>query len=44
MDINNAFLNDDLIKEVFMSQLEGFVDSQYPSHVCKLKKSFYGLT
>ena len=26
-----------------MSQPEGFVNSQFSSHVCRLKKSLYGL-
>ena len=43
MDVNNAFLNDDLTKDVFMSQPKGFIDAWYPSHVCKLRKSLYGL-
>ena len=29
--------------EIHMSQPEGFVDPDRPNHVCKLKKSIYGL-
>ena len=43
IDINNAFLNGDLQEVVFMSQPEGFVDSQFPHHVCRLNKALYGL-
>ena len=43
IDINNAFLNGDLPEEVFMSQLEGFVDQAKPTYVCKLHKALYGL-
>lgn len=41
--MNNAFLNGDLTEEVFMSQPERFLSSQFPSHVCRLKKSLYDL-
>ena len=43
MDVKTAFLNGSLDCEIFMSQPEGFVDPDKPSHVCKLKKSIYGL-
>lgn len=43
VDINNAFLNGDLTEDVYMAQPEGFIDSQFPSYVCKLRKSLYGL-
>ena len=43
MDVNNAFLNDILIEEVYMAQPEGFVNSAKPHHICKLKKAIYGL-
>ncbi|GJT65347.1 retrovirus-related pol polyprotein from transposon TNT 1-94 [Tanacetum coccineum] len=38
-----AFLNGELKEEVYVSQPEGFVDQEYPSHVYKLKKALYGL-
>ncbi|GJU98517.1 ribonuclease H-like domain-containing protein [Tanacetum coccineum] len=38
-----SFLNGELKEEVFVSQLEGFVDQENPSHVYKLKKALYGL-
>ncbi|GJQ99689.1 retrovirus-related pol polyprotein from transposon TNT 1-94 [Tanacetum coccineum] len=41
MDIKTAFLNGELKEEVYVSQLEGFVDK--PSHVYKFKKALHGL-
>ncbi|GKE09009.1 retrovirus-related pol polyprotein from transposon TNT 1-94 [Tanacetum coccineum] len=38
-----AFLNGILRDEVYVSQLDGFVDQDNPNHVYKLKKAFYGL-
>ncbi|GJX11323.1 retrovirus-related pol polyprotein from transposon TNT 1-94 [Tanacetum coccineum] len=43
MDVKMAFLNGKLKKEVYISQPEGFVDQDNPSHVHKLKKALYGL-
>ncbi|GJR84873.1 retrovirus-related pol polyprotein from transposon TNT 1-94 [Tanacetum coccineum] len=43
MDVKTSFLNGDLIEEVYVSQPEGFVDQDNPSHVYKLKKALYGL-
>ncbi|GKB89107.1 putative ribonuclease H-like domain-containing protein [Tanacetum coccineum] len=43
MDVKVAFLNGELKEEVYVSQLEGFVDQDKPSHVYKLKKALYGL-
>ncbi|GJS29921.1 retrovirus-related pol polyprotein from transposon TNT 1-94 [Tanacetum coccineum] len=43
MDVKTAFLNGKLKEEVYVSQPEGFVDQEYPSHVYKLKKALYGL-
>ncbi|GJY24087.1 retrovirus-related pol polyprotein from transposon TNT 1-94 [Tanacetum coccineum] len=37
------FLNGELKEEVYVSQPEGFVDQDNPSHVYKLKKALYGL-
>ncbi|GKD28975.1 retrovirus-related pol polyprotein from transposon TNT 1-94, partial [Tanacetum coccineum] len=42
MDIKMAFLNGRLKEEVYVSQLEEFVDQDDPSHVYKLKKALYG--
>ncbi|GKA84516.1 retrovirus-related pol polyprotein from transposon TNT 1-94 [Tanacetum coccineum] len=43
MDVKKTFLNGELKGEVYVSQPEGFVDQEYPSHVYKLKKALYGL-
>nr|GEW21527.1 hypothetical protein [Tanacetum cinerariifolium] len=43
MDVKTAFLNVGLKEEVYISQPEGFVDLDNPSHVYKLKKALYGL-
>ncbi|GJR84872.1 retrovirus-related pol polyprotein from transposon TNT 1-94 [Tanacetum coccineum] len=42
MDVKTSFLNGDLIEEVYISQPEGFVDQDNPSHVYKHKKALYG--
>ncbi|GKA48979.1 retrovirus-related pol polyprotein from transposon TNT 1-94 [Tanacetum coccineum] len=43
MDVKTAFLNSELKEKVYVSQPEGFVDQDNPSHVYKLKKALYGL-
>ncbi|GJV53807.1 retrovirus-related pol polyprotein from transposon TNT 1-94 [Tanacetum coccineum] len=43
MDVKMAFLNGELKEEVYVSQPQGFVDQDNPSHVYKLKKAPYGL-
>ena len=43
MDVKTAFLNGSLDCEYSMSQPKGFVDPDRPNHICKLKKSNYGL-
>nr|GEV64173.1 retrovirus-related Pol polyprotein from transposon TNT 1-94 [Tanacetum cinerariifolium] len=43
MDVKTAFLNGELKEEVYISQLEGFVDPDHPTHVYRLKKALYGL-
>nr|GEW18048.1 retrovirus-related Pol polyprotein from transposon TNT 1-94 [Tanacetum cinerariifolium] len=43
MDVKTAFLNANLREEVYVSQLDGFVDQDNPNHVYKLKKALYGL-
>nr|GEW54560.1 hypothetical protein [Tanacetum cinerariifolium] len=42
MDVKTEFLNGEL-KEVYISQPEGFVDPDHPTHVYRLKKALYGL-
>ncbi|KAJ9561453.1 hypothetical protein OSB04_006613 [Centaurea solstitialis] len=43
MDVKTAFLNGELKEEVYVSQLEGFVDRTKPTHVYILDKALYGL-
>nr|GEV08912.1 hypothetical protein [Tanacetum cinerariifolium] len=43
MDVKSAFFNGNLREEVYVSQLDGFVDPDNPNHVYKLKKALYGL-
>ncbi|GJX90802.1 retrovirus-related pol polyprotein from transposon TNT 1-94 [Tanacetum coccineum] len=43
MDVKTAFLNGILREEVYVSQPDGFVDSNNPNHVYRLKKTLYGL-
>ncbi|GJR17545.1 integrase, catalytic region, zinc finger, CCHC-type containing protein [Tanacetum coccineum] len=43
MDVKTAFLNGELKEEVYISQPEGFVDPDHPTHVYHLKKALYGL-
>ncbi|GKA64517.1 copia protein [Tanacetum coccineum] len=43
MDVKTDFLNDELKEDFYVSQPEGFVDLDNPSHVYKLKKALYDL-
>ena len=43
MDVKTAFLNGNLLEDVYMTQPEGFVDPKDAGKVCKLQKSIYGL-
>nr|GFA31565.1 hypothetical protein [Tanacetum cinerariifolium]GFA52107.1 hypothetical protein [Tanacetum cinerariifolium] len=43
MDVKTTFLNGELNEEVYVSQPEGLIDQDNPSHVYKLKKAFYSL-
>lgn len=40
-DVDNAFLNDELLETIYMCQPEGFENKGQEDKVCKLKKSIY---
>ena len=39
MDVKSVFLNGTIKKEVYVEQLFGFEDHQFPNHVYKLNKA-----
>jgi hypothetical protein len=43
MDVQTTFLNGDIDEEFYIEQPEGFVIPDEKTHVCRLKKSLYGL-
>ena len=43
MDVKSAFLNGDLLEEVYMEQPPSYVQKGKEDHVCRLKKALYGL-
>nr|GEV44031.1 hypothetical protein [Tanacetum cinerariifolium] len=43
MDVKTAFLYDHLKEEVYVNQLDGFVNPYHPDKVYRLKKALYGL-
>ncbi|GJW20420.1 retrovirus-related pol polyprotein from transposon TNT 1-94 [Tanacetum coccineum] len=43
MDVKTAFLYGPLKEEVYINQLDGFVDPYHPDQVYRLKKALYGL-
>nr|GEW36768.1 hypothetical protein [Tanacetum cinerariifolium] len=43
IDVKISFLHGSLKEDVYVCQPEGFIDTDYPSHVYKLKKALYGL-
>ncbi|GJY83504.1 gag-pol polyprotein [Tanacetum coccineum] len=43
MDVKTTFLNGPLKEEVYVAQLDGFVDPGHPEKVYRLRKALYGL-
>ncbi|GJV68940.1 retrovirus-related pol polyprotein from transposon TNT 1-94 [Tanacetum coccineum] len=43
MDVQSAFLNQNLKEEVYVKHPPGFKSSEFPDYVCKLDKALYGL-
>nr|GEU56563.1 copia protein [Tanacetum cinerariifolium] len=43
MDVKTEFLNGPLKEEVYVAQLNGFVDPDHPEKVYRLRKALYGL-
>ncbi|GJX02809.1 retrovirus-related pol polyprotein from transposon TNT 1-94 [Tanacetum coccineum] len=43
MDMKMSFLNGPLKEEVYVAQLDGFVDPDHPEKVYRLRKALYGL-
>nr|GEZ93676.1 hypothetical protein [Tanacetum cinerariifolium] len=43
MDVKTAFLNGPLKEEVYVAQPDGFVDTDHPEKVYRLRKALYGL-
>lgn len=43
LDVQNTFLHGDLEEAVFIKQPPGFINPDHLIHVCKLRKSIYGL-
>nr|GEX14880.1 hypothetical protein [Tanacetum cinerariifolium] len=43
MDVKTTFLNGPLKEDVYVAQLDGFVDPDHPEKVYRLRKALYGL-
>ena len=43
MDVKTAFLNGNLLEDVYMQQPDGFIVPRLANKVCKLNRSIYGL-
>ena len=43
MNVNTAFLNDNLEDDIYMIQADGFISKGQEHMICKLHRSIYGL-
>ncbi|MCI69600.1 retrovirus-related pol polyprotein from transposon tnt 1-94, partial [Trifolium medium] len=43
MDVKMAFIHGDLEEEIYMKQPDGFQLKDKEDHVCRLRKSLYGI-
>ena len=43
MDVKTAFLYENLLEDVYITEPEGFINPKNASRVCKLQRSIYGL-
>ena len=43
LDVQTTFLHGDLDEELYLQQPQLFEDQSHPTHVCRLRKSIYGL-
>jgi histone deacetylase 1/2 len=43
LDVHNAFLNGELEEQVYISQPPSYMDTKFPTKVCRLRKALYGL-
>jgi hypothetical protein len=43
MDVKKYFLNGDIEEKFYIEQPDGFMTHEKESHVCRLKKSLYGI-
>ena len=43
LDVHNVFLNGELEEQVYISQPPAYVDTKFPTKVCRLRKALYGL-
>ena len=43
MDVKTTFLNEEIEEEVYIEQPNDFLIHEKESHVCRLKKTMYGL-
>ena len=43
MDVKTAFLNVNMLEDVYMQQPDGFILTKHANKVCKLNRPIYGL-